>query len=174
MKSSAKSKIIILITLVIFFALLPIITSNLSLITSSCNRSSEYSDDIAFDNENLKIAATSGKIHIDGNSGWVDFKIDGNCTGEGTYSEPYIIQGLVINGESSGSGIWIENSNVHFKVENCTLYNSGTGLYNAGIKLRNVLNGQLINNDCSTNNGNGIGLHQSQNITIVGNIVNNN
>ncbi len=148
MKSSAKSKIIILITLVIFFALLPIITSNLSLITSSCNRSSEYSDDIAFDNENLKIAATSGKIHIDGNSGWVDFKNDGNCTGEGTYSEPYIIQGLVINGESSGSGIWIENSNAHFKVENCTLYNSGTGLYNAGIKLRNVLNVQLINNDC--------------------------
>ena len=60
---------------------------------------------------------------------------------------------MVIDAGGSVSGILIENSNVYFTIENCTAYNSGPGLYNAGIKLSNAINGQLINNDCSTNNG---------------------
>ncbi|MBY8985620.1 MAG: right-handed parallel beta-helix repeat-containing protein, partial [Candidatus Lokiarchaeota archaeon] len=96
------------------------------------------------------------------------------CTGSGTYSDPYIIQNLIIDGQNSSSCIEISDSIVFFKIEGCTLYNSGAGIYNAGIKLTNVINGQLINNNCSNNNGVGIGLYQSQNVTIGGNFVNNN
>ncbi|NVM46118.1 MAG: right-handed parallel beta-helix repeat-containing protein [Candidatus Lokiarchaeota archaeon] len=172
MKSNTKSKIIILITLGILFALIPKITINPSFITGN-------SDVTNLDNENLKISAVSGKIHIINNSGWVDFRNAGNCTGSGTYSDPYVIEDLVIDGGSSGNSILIENSNVYFKIENCTLYNTEWGS-DAGIGLLNVNNSQLIGNDCSYSQV-GIVLGDvldysggCYNNTITGNIVNNN
>ena len=96
------------------------------------------------------------------------------CTGSGSWADPYIIENLIINGQNSGSCIEIRNSNVFFTIKNCLVYNSGSGVDDAGIKLNVVINGQLIDNNCSNNNGVGIGLYQSQNITINGNIVNNN
>jgi parallel beta-helix repeat protein len=165
MKSNTKLKIIILITLGILFALAPKITINPSLITGNNNV-------INLDNENLKISAVSGKIHIIGDSGWVDFRSAGKCTGNGTYSKPYVIEDLIIDGEGSRSCILIENSDVFFKIENCYLYNSG-GYYNAGIRLSYVTNSQLINNNCSSNY-NGIFLDWSDNNTISGNTANYN
>ena len=82
-----------------------------------------YSDEIEFDYENVKLSKVSGKIHIDGNSGWVDFRDAGNCTGSGTYSDPYVIEDLEIDAAGVGSPIWIENSDVYFKIEDCIVYN---------------------------------------------------
>ena len=168
MKSTPKTKIIILITLGILFALTPLITVNPSLITNT-------SDVINLDTKNLKISAVSGKIHIIGNSliaDWTDAKNAGIVTGKGTYSEPYIIEDLVIDAGGSGSGIFIERSDVYFRIENCTVYNS-QGDLEAGIRLEFVSNGSLINNNVS-NNRIGISLFESQNNTISGNIANNN
>ena len=92
MKFNAKSKIIILITLGILFALLPMSPYNISSITGNNSNSSEFSNEIAFNNENLMIAVTSGKIHIDNN--WTDAKVAGICTGNGIFSDPYIIDNL--------------------------------------------------------------------------------
>ena len=174
MKSSAKSKIMILIFLGILFALSPMITINLSFILGNNNKSSEYCDDCNLDNKNLKISAVSGRIHIDNN--WTAAKIAGICTGEGTYSDPYVIEDLEIDGGGVGNCILIENSNVYFRIENCTLYNAGTGSSSAyaGIKLDHVNNGTLLNNNCSTKNYYGISLYVSYNNTISGNTVNNN
>jgi parallel beta-helix repeat protein len=193
MKSNAKSKILILIALGILFALLPIITANLSFIAGNNKKSSEYSDNSNLDNKNLKISTISEKIHIDNN--WTAVKAAGICTGEGTYSEPYIIEDLVIDGAGSGSCILIENSDIYFKIENCTLYNSGSGWDYAGIRFQYVSNSQLINNNCSSNfigiklcnstinvisgniandNSNGICLWDSDNNTVSGNIANDN
>ena len=172
MKSNAKSKIIILIALCILFALLPIITVNLSFIAGNNNKGSEYSDDINFDKEYLKISAISEKIHIINNSGWVDFRNAGKCTGDGTHSDPYVIEDLVIEDVYTKSCILIENSDVYFKIENCTLYNS-TFYNSGGIQLSNVTNSQLIDNICLSNK-NGIILLGCNNNTISGNIVNNN
>ena len=61
----------------------------------------------------MNISAVSGKIHIDGNSGWDAFKAAGNCTGNGTYSMPYVIEDLVIGDGGLGSCILIENSDVY-------------------------------------------------------------
>ncbi|MHA1193594.1 MAG: right-handed parallel beta-helix repeat-containing protein [Promethearchaeota archaeon] len=194
MKSNPKIKIIILLTLGIFFVLLPILNNNL-------NFNKGNSDEINFDNEHLKISAVSGKIHIDNN--WTDAKSTGICTGNGTYSEPYVIEDLVIDGGGSEKCILIENSNVYFRIENCILYNAGAGLlYNAsiikfmGILLLYVSNAQLEDNVCTSNTAgiclikchnntisgntanynskNGIMLYQSNNNTISENTVNNN
>lgn len=127
----------------IFCALSPIITTNL------CLKYSEFSMGINLDKEHVKISQVSGKIHIINNSGWVDFRNAGNCTGSGDFPDPYLIEDLIIDGGGSGSCILIENSNVHFKIENCTLYNSGYP--NAGIKLINVTRGYLIKNNCTAN-----------------------
>ncbi len=172
MKSNVKLKIIVLITLSILFTFSPIFSSNLNFYTRNNKISSRCSYDFNLDNENPKISAVSGKIHINGNSEWVAFKNDGNCSGEGIYSNPYIIEDLVIDGGGSGSCIWIENSDVYFKIENCTVYNTG-GSSNAGIKLSNCNNSQLINNICSSN-CEGIFLNSSQNNIISGNTANDN
>jgi len=176
MKSNTRSKIIILITLGILFAFLPIFINNPRFAVRDRDIISTYNNE--FDHENLKLSAVSGKIHIDGNSGWTAFKAAGNCTGNGTISEPYVIEDLEIDGEGSGSCIFIENSDAYFRIENCTLYNAGVRVPpnpdgRAGIRLLNVDNSQLINNNCSSNPI-GILLQSSDNNTISENIVNNN
>ncbi|MFX1346574.1 MAG: nitrous oxide reductase family maturation protein NosD, partial [Promethearchaeota archaeon] len=162
MKSNLKI-IPIILAVGIFFTFSMFSNDNLNFNTGNSDEN--------VDKEKIQISAVSGKIHIDGNSGWVDFKNDGNCTGNGTYSEPYVIEDLVIDGGGSGSCIWIENTNVYFKIENCTLYNFGTG-----INLRNVTNSLIIDNNANANNigGTGIYLWHSDNNTITGNIANNN
>ncbi|MFX1407377.1 MAG: nitrous oxide reductase family maturation protein NosD [Promethearchaeota archaeon] len=164
MKSNRKIKIVVLIILGIFFAFSSIISINLSL------NNSEFCSD----NGNLKISAVS-PIHIDDTNptmNWSVAKDAGICTGNGTYSEPYIIEDLEIDGGGSGSCILIENSTVYFRIEKCNLYNSGD-YPAAGIKLNNTNNGQVTDNVCSPNYS-GISLYASHNNTISGNIVDHN
>ena len=124
-----------------------------------------------FDYYKLISSQVSNKIYIVGDQGWIDFKSDGNCTGLGTFSDPYIIKDIVIDSKNSGSGIIIENSTVYFKIVNVTIYNSGNHWLseNAGIKLQSSNNGSLINNTVG-NNHYGIVLLDSHNTTISGNI----
>lgn len=131
-----------------------------------------FNNVLNLENENLKISATSGKISISGNSEWLAFKNAGYCSGNGTYSDPYVIEDLLIDGGGTGNCIWIEKSDVYFKIENCTVTNSG-GYPTAGIKLDRTTNGILINNNCSFNRY-GIYLEDSNNYSITGNNVNNN
>jgi len=128
------------------------------------------------------LSAVSEKIHIINNSGWVDFKNDGNCTGSGTYSDPYIIKDLIFNkdGREEGICILIENTDVHFIIQNCTLARAishliaGSQIFVVtGIILVNTTNGKLINNNVADNYSTGISLEYSQNITISGNTANN-
>ena len=166
MKSDPKIKPLFVIALgiVITFSVLIIIDLN----SNTGNR-----DKVNGKDGNLEISAVAGKIQIIYNSGWVNFKNAGNCTGSGTYSDPYVIEDLEIDGGGSGNCIWIENSTVHFKIENCTVSNSGTGYPEAGIRLSYVNNSQLIDNDCSSNY-HGIRLYNSNNNTVSRNTANNN
>jgi len=98
------------------------------------------------------------------------------CNGAGTFRNPFIIENVTIDAGGVGSGILIANSSVYFIIRNCTLHNSGTTEFlNAGIKLYNTDNGQLINNTCSNTNLIGILLlNGCDNNTIDGNTATNN
>ncbi|MFX0021993.1 MAG: nitrous oxide reductase family maturation protein NosD [Candidatus Hermodarchaeota archaeon] len=119
-------------------------------------------------------------IHIDGaNPGnWSATTGYDWCSGNGTWSNPYKIENVTIDAINSPtrSGILIENSkNKYFIIKNCTVYNSGVGSYDAGIRLDNTCNGTIINNICSNNGRNGITLYiNCENNTISGNTVNYN
>jgi len=173
-KSKVKIEIIIVITFGILFALALGFTISPSFITDDNDVSNS-------DKEKPKIPAVSGKIHINDDNpsiNWTVAKEGGICTGNGTYSDPYIIEDLEIDGEGSGNSILIENSNVYFKIVNCTLYNAEWGS-EAGIGLLNVNNSQLIGNNCSYSQlgivfGDGWGGGSCYNNTLSGNIVNNN
>ncbi|MBA7475044.1 hypothetical protein ES707_10408 [subsurface metagenome] len=168
MKSNAKSKIMVLIALGILLGLSPINTVNLSFIAGNNSENSNCHDNINSDKEYLKISAISGKIRITNNSGWVDFKNAGNCTGNGTYSDPYVIEDLIIDPGRWVTCIVIENSDVYFRIENCSLLHSG-----GAVRLSNVNNSMIIKNNCSSNS-NGIDLWRCNNSTISGNTANNN
>jgi parallel beta-helix repeat protein len=109
---------------------------------------------------------------------WYEAVNEGLCTGVGTLNNPYIIENMVIDAQNLGSGIEIRNSNAHFIIRNCTIFNSSMGSYpdwNAGIKLVNTNNGIITNNNCSNNIYAGIKLYMnSNNNLIVGNIANYN
>jgi parallel beta-helix repeat protein len=155
---------------VVLFTFATMITINLILINSDKNVNN-------FDSEDLRTAGISGKIYIDDdnpNINWSVAKKDGICTGNGTYSDPYVIKDLEIDGEGLGSCIWINNSEVYFRIENCTLFNSGEGFNDAGINLINVNNGRILNNNCSNNNNKGIRLWNCNSSIISGNTANNN
>jgi len=174
MKSNRKT--LILIILGILFVVLPIFMTNFYF------KNAEFSNELRLENDNLKISKLSGKIHIDDTNpamNWSVARDAGICTGNGNYSDPYVIEDLVINGGGSGDCILIENSDVYFRIENCTVYNSEIypiveNWWNhfAGIRLLNVNNSLLFDNDCSSNND-GILVIGFNNI-ISGNTANNN
>jgi parallel beta-helix repeat protein len=172
-----REKIIFLIILGTALAFSPIISTNLYFITSNSDIHSGYNDDSNLYNDNLKPSNISGKVYISGNSGWSDAKTSGICTGEGIISDPYIIKDLIIDTGGLGSGILVENSDVFFRIENCTVYNSapiGVPMGgDSGIMFHNTNNSQLINNNFSSNFI-GIRLSNSYNNTISGNTANNN
>ena len=109
---------------------------------NECIKNSEnYDSNIAV---HLKSSANSERIHI--NNNWTETKTAGICTGDGTESNPYSLKNLIIDAGGIGTAIHIENTTEHFKIENCTISNSGGTIHDAGIQLENVKNGQFINN----------------------------
>ncbi|NHJ23301.1 MAG: hypothetical protein EAX89_01910 [Candidatus Lokiarchaeota archaeon] len=115
----------------------------------------------------LRISEASNVITIDNN--WTAAIALGICTGNGTYTDPYIIKNVTIS-NFYGTAISITNSNEHFRIENCTICNS-TGPLAYAITLKNTQNG-IITNNSLFNIQNGIYLFNSHNATIYSNIIN--
>ncbi len=132
-----------------------------------------------FDGNNLKNAGfwVLSTLAIDndggGNYTWEQAKAEAWCSGSGTHADPYVIENVTINGNNLNSCLIIRDSNVYFRIENCTLLNSSKGIYDAGLQLYNVTNGSLIDNDCSSNSL-GIRLSSTNNMTIQNNVANFN
>lgn len=116
----------------------------------------------------------SGTIHI--NNNWTDAKNTGICNGSGSWSDPYVIKDLIINGRNSSNCIKIQNSSVYFRIENCTLFNAGSDWSSeyAGILLDHTNNGMIINNNCSKNMYGILLASYSSNNTIYQNYANDN
>jgi parallel beta-helix repeat protein len=107
-----------------------------------------------FQDMSAKTSVISNKIRV--NDNWTATRTAGICTGEGTSSNPYVIEDLEINAQTVGSCIIIENSTEHFIIRNCTLINSGSAERDAGVQLTNISNAQIINNTLIDNH---VGIH---------------
>jgi hypothetical protein len=71
---------------------------------------------------------------------------NGVVGGNGTVFNPFIIENWSIDA-SLNHGIWIENTNEHFIIRNCYIWNGTNGsAANYGIYLNNLTNGFVINN----------------------------
>ncbi|MFX0076443.1 MAG: nitrous oxide reductase family maturation protein NosD [Candidatus Hermodarchaeota archaeon] len=155
-----------------------ILISSLNFVSNSKNNlgfSYHYSKIENESNLNYKHPHTStlsSKIHI--NNNWTAAKAAGICTGNGTYSDPYVIKNFFIDAENMDNCIKIENSNAAFRIENCILINSRLEfVYNTGyasIYLLNCQNGVLTNNTCTNSY---IGIYLSRDCSNIS-IVNNN
>jgi len=122
----------------------------------------------------LKTSPVSGKISVNGNSDWINLKNAEKCTGLGTSSDPYIVKDLVIDGGGSGNCILIENTDVHFKIENCTLYNSGGIWGNGGIRFGELVSNGLVINNTIYDSYNGIFIELGTNLNLSKNNIFNN
>ena len=74
-------------------------------------------------------------IYINGNAMLNDF-----CSGNGTagsYSNPHVIEDYIIDAEGTGSGINIRNTDLYLIIQNCTVTNSGTATFDAGLFFEN-------------------------------------
>lgn len=101
------------------------------------------------------------------------------CSGDGSWSNPYIIENITMDatGSPTGSGIYISNSNnSYFIIRNCTVINApAVGAEDAGIRLDNTGNGTLIQNNCTSNGRCGISLNYNcQNNSVLFNNVSEN
>ena len=177
----SKTKVSFLFTLLIIF-----------LFSSTYNgRFSKYiitnENYLEFDEKNQVQIKQSGFWDLTGNPIYIDDLATGVgahnwtwaetqpwCSGSGNWTAPYIIEDVNIDGQDSGNCLEIRNSIVYFIIQNCILYNSGSSSSNTGLKLDNVDNGKVINNNCSNNNYYGINLWYSDNNTLSGNTASNN
>ena len=112
----------------------------------------------------------------DPNYNWSKTAADNDwCSGSGSWNDPYVIENVTIDGQDAGSCLTILHSKTaFFVIRNCTFFNSFTDTGNANLLLDDVNNGLLINNTCYEGRS-GIYLdNNSDNNTIVENILRDN
>jgi parallel beta-helix repeat protein len=114
-------------------------------------------------------------LRINNNSEFADTAAFFGWAGDGSTSNPYIIEGLTIDAGGLGYGIYIGNTTSHFIIRNCSIENS-TGnsdqyFRNSGIYLFNATNGTIDNNDIKSCYGNGINIEYSYDIIVTNNTV---
>jgi len=73
---------------------------------------------------------THQPIKIDNDTDLTITAKEENWRGEGTEQDPYIIENYSIDGEEKGYCIQIADTNKHFMIKNCYLYNATYREYN--------------------------------------------
>jgi len=68
------------------------------------------------------------------------------CSGSGIIGDPYIIEGLYINAQGDGGGIYIKNTSKHFVIRDCWVNNSGAKEHDAAVLVRWAENGIIEDN----------------------------
>ncbi|MEF8832796.1 MAG: NosD domain-containing protein [Candidatus Thermoplasmatota archaeon] len=139
--------------------------------------SREYSGNISF--ESIKDDyETHDPIRIDSDEDFAQKADDENWSGNGSESNPYIIEGYEIDGVGHGYSLYIGNVTDHFEVNGCYLHNAsgGEGEYfsNSGLYLDNTSNGDIQDNLVSNNSQEGILLDHTTDDTLFNNTVYSN
>ena len=152
-------------TLTIFFLILFVTPITFMSVKSSINYTS--ADNKQNTKETPTISSPSDPaIDINGDADFASQALANGWSGDGSAGLPYRIENLTINlNETTDNGIDIQNTRVHFIIQNCTIHN-GTNV--DCIQLQNVTNA-LVQNNTLYNHGNGIDTIASENITITNN-----
>ncbi|MEF8874553.1 MAG: hypothetical protein V5A88_07795, partial [Candidatus Thermoplasmatota archaeon] len=90
-------------------------------------------------------------ITINGDEEFNELASSENWSGDGSISNPWVIEGYQIDAKGKRYGIKISNTTNHFVIKNCYLHNTSGG-YNEedfGIYMFNVENGLVTNNTLS-------------------------
>ncbi len=112
-------------------------------------------------------------IKIFGNASFKNTAQSEGWPGDGSESNPYVIEGLEITGSSSDlTLILIEKTDVYFKISNNSL--DGKKQTQDGIKLFSVSNGMILDNEVKNCLYAGISIQNSATNTISGNTVSKN
>jgi len=108
-------------------------------------------------------------ISIIGNSQFnnTNFPSNGVVSGNGTISNPYVIEGWDI-GTWIADGIYVEGTTVHFIIRNCYSHATSIPTGHAAIFLNDCTNATIRDNNCSYQDY-GIHLYQSSGVTIINN-----
>ena len=176
MRKIATSKtLLVLISIIFTFSVISI--NKFAYYKYEIRRNSDKSNEFILENAQFW-DLTGSPILIDDDDPSKNWSITAEtydwCSGLGTFSSPYIIENVTVDGQNTYNCIRIDNSDVYFMIRNCTSIN-GLGEYwrSGGIRLENVSNGRIFNNNCSFNQQ-GIYLINSNNNTLSGNVANNN
>ena len=165
MKFDKKIKFLLLIGIFII--------SNINIFNLS--ESNNQNDEKNFSNNGIgKAPETNGfwevnYIHIQKDN-WSDSGVAWIKPASGTKNDPHIIENVKINATDKQRGIFIQDSEEYFIIQNCMVFNA----LNDGIRLENASFGIIDNNNCSNNGKYGIRLYyKSVNNTISNNIIGN-
>ncbi len=99
--------------------------------------------------------------------------------GDGTETNPYVIEGYEIDGDPEGYCIYVGNTTAHFVVRNCYLHHASSNFQKpyinaCGLHLHNTQNGTLENNTSTSNFRHGLMIMNSGNNTISNNTLESN
>ncbi|MHA1475998.1 MAG: right-handed parallel beta-helix repeat-containing protein [Promethearchaeota archaeon] len=127
--------------------------------------------------ENLLISPLTAEVHseisIIGDTALDDF-CDGNGTDGSSWANAHVIKDYIIDAGADGNAIEINDTTLYLIIQNCTVTNSGSGVFDAGIYLNNCTNVKITGCNSSNNNNLGFYLYESSNNSLLGNIVCNN
>jgi len=109
------------------------------------------------------IYTTHSTMRINSNGDLITLKSSGGCTGSGTVSDPYVINGYDITGNGVIC-IYIGNVTEHLVIDNCYLHGNSYG-----IELVSSSNVTISNDNFYANTVDGIYLSSASNNTVSGN-----
>ena len=134
----SKTKVSILFALVIIFLFSSIFNTRFS---KNIIANSNYLEFTEKDQVQIKQSGfwnlTGNPIYIDdltmgvGAHNWTWAETQPWCSGSGSWTDPYVIENVTIDGQGSGNCVEIINSDDYFIIRNCTVYNSGFSSNNA-------------------------------------------
>ncbi|MCX8174429.1 MAG: right-handed parallel beta-helix repeat-containing protein [Thermoplasmata archaeon] len=120
---------------------------------------------------------TFAPLHINGNGELVSHAKLYGWPGAGTSANPYLIDKYYLNGNATGTpstyNIWIENTNLYFRISNSTIRNAtNASAWPSGVGIAfNFVSNAVIDNNTILNNMDGIFLELSDGINIKNNNV---
>jgi parallel beta-helix repeat protein len=79
---------------------------------------------------------------VSNNAQLASYALSESWSGNGTVSNPYIIEGYIFDVTTTGIGI--HSTTVYFTIRNCTFLSAGVD-YSAGIDLQGAMNGEITN-----------------------------